>query len=159
MNNEELKKKIEDILEEYNFETDDGEGWVLDTEEMADALIAAGIGDVSEWKEKVECAKRILQIPTLPNGTTDLSYFEYKGERIQDIARQRDEYRYRAEIAERALREFAVQVGCRRCPYAGRCGISSPSAENDFQECYEAALRIAEKELAERRSRNENTKR
>ena len=44
MNNDELKKKIEDILEEYNFETDDGEGWILDTEEMADALIAAGIG-------------------------------------------------------------------------------------------------------------------
>lgn len=71
---------------------------------IADALIAANIGDVTEWKERVECAKRILQIPTLPNGTTDLSYFEYKGERIQDIARQRDEYRHRAEIAEKALK-------------------------------------------------------
>ena len=46
MDNEELKKKIEDILEEYNFETDNG--WILDTEEMADDLIAAGIGDVKE---------------------------------------------------------------------------------------------------------------
>ena len=55
----------------------------------------------------------------------------------------------RAEVAERALREFAVQVGCRSCPYRGRCGISNPSAENDYQECYEAALRITEKELAE----------
>ena len=48
-------------------------------EAIADALLAKNIGDVTEWKEKVECAKRILQIPTLPNGTTDLSYFEYKG--------------------------------------------------------------------------------
>lgn len=70
---------------------------------LADLLIAANIGDVTEWKEQVECAKRILQIPTLPDGKTDLSYFEYKGERIQDIARQRDEYKHRAEVAERAF--------------------------------------------------------
>ena len=76
-------------------------------EQVADTLIAASIGDVTEWKEKVECAKRILQIPTLPNGTTDLSYFEYKGERIQDIARQRDEYKHRAEVAERAVQILA----------------------------------------------------
>ena len=73
---------------------------------IADALTAAGIGDVTEWKEKVECAKRILQIPALPNGTTDLSYFEYKGERIQDIARQRDEYKHRAEVAEKECDEW-----------------------------------------------------
>lgn len=65
--------------------------------ELTKALLAANIGDVTEWKEKVACAKRILQIPTLPNGTTDLSYFEYKGERIQDIVRQRDEYKRRIE--------------------------------------------------------------
>lgn len=73
---------------------------------IADAFIAAGIGGVTEWKEKVECAKRILQIPTLPNGKTDLSYFEYKGERIQDIARQRDEYKHRAEVAEKECDEW-----------------------------------------------------
>lgn len=73
---------------------------------IADALIAANIGDVTEWKEQVACAKRILQIPTLPNGTTDFSYFEYKGERIQDIARQRDEYKHRAEVAEKEREEY-----------------------------------------------------
>lgn len=57
MNSKELKKKIEDILEEYNFETDDGEGWVLSTDEMADALIAAGIGDVSSEKAMRELAE------------------------------------------------------------------------------------------------------
>lgn len=72
-------------------------------EAIADALIAANIGDVTEWKEKVECAKRILQIPSLPDGKTNLAYFEYNGERIQDIARQRDEYKHRAEVVEKAF--------------------------------------------------------
>lgn len=49
MPDKELKKKIECILAEYNFETD--YGWILDTEEMADALIAAGIGFIGENKE------------------------------------------------------------------------------------------------------------
>lgn len=112
--------------------------------DIADALIAAGIGDVTEWKEKVECAKRILQIPTLPNGTTDLSYFEYKGERIQDIARQRDEYKRRAEIAERALENIVDQYwcaerGCNECEEKQGCrkGICSryiQQAEKELQE-------------------------
>lgn len=94
---------------------------------MADALIAANIGDVTEWKEKVECAKRILQIPTLPNGTTDLSYFEYKGERIQDIARQRDEYKHRAEVALRVLLDCIKDSKPAHCSIAvcskwTRCG-------------------------------------
>lgn len=78
----------------------------LAAKDFADAFLSENIGDVTEWKEKVECAKRILQIPTLPNGTTDLSYFEYKEERIQDIARQRDEYRHRAEVAEKERDEW-----------------------------------------------------
>lgn len=69
---------------------------------------------------------------------------------LEVYEKQNAEIRHRAEVAERALREFAVQVGCGRCPYKGRCGISNPSAKNDYQECYEAALRIAEKELVEK---------
>ena len=100
---------------------------VIDYEAMADALIAANIGDVTEWKEKVECAKRILQIPTLPDGKTDLSYFEYKGERIQDIARQRDEYKHRAEVAFRALLDCIKDSKPAHCSIAvcskwTRCG-------------------------------------
>ena len=96
-------------------------------EQVADALIAAGIGDVTEWKEKVECAKRILQIPTLPNGATDLSYFEYKGERIQDIVHQRDEYKHRTEVVERALLDCIKDSRPAHCSIAvcskwTRCG-------------------------------------
>lgn len=84
MTNEELKEKIVEILEEYNFETDDGEGWILDTEEMADALIAAGIGDVWEITEKAEKA-------------------------IVSLIKQNKEAEHRAARAERALRDELVQ--------------------------------------------------
>lgn len=103
------REKIIKIIEKngtYNGRSFSFDYYVVQPDDIADALIAANIGDVTEWKEKVACAKRILQIPTLPNGTTDLSYFEYKGERIQDIARQRDEYKHRAEVAEKECDEW-----------------------------------------------------
>ena len=109
--------------------------------DIVDALIAANIGDVTEWKEKVECAKRILQIPTLPNGTTDLSYFEYKGERIQDIARQRDEYKHRAEVAEWALLTACVNLI--------KDEEDNVNMELLAHVVYTKFLRKAEKELAE----------
>ena len=110
-------------------------------EQVADALIAEGIDDVTEWKEKVECAKRILQIPTLPNGTTDLSYFEYKGERIQDIARQRDEYKHRAEVAEKALKIV--------CGMQENLNILVDGKPWTKEEIYNRYIQQAKKELAE----------
>ena len=123
------REKIIKIIEKngtYNGRSLSFDYYVIQPDDLADALTAAGFGDVTEWKEQVECAKRILQIPTLPNGTTDLSYFEYKGERIQDIARQRDEYKHRAEVAERAGKIAASKV---------------------FDYTYEEAVAQAEKEL------------
>lgn len=111
-------------------------------EMLADALIDEGIGDVMEWKEKVECAKRILQIPTLPNGTTDLSYFEYKGERIQDIVHQRDEYKHRVEVAERALATVCEEVLHARYPVES----VTVSVVNDF---IQHTLKEAEREIEE----------
>lgn len=60
MPDKELKKKIECILAEYNFETD--YGWILDTEEIAKTLIAEGIGDVKEAEYQVKILKRALRI-------------------------------------------------------------------------------------------------
>lgn len=62
---------------------------------------------------------------------------------------QFEKIKHRADVAERAVREFAVNVWCVNCPYKGRCSVSNPSAENDYQECYDEILKIAEKELAE----------
>lgn len=115
MNEQELREKIVKILEEayepIEYGDDDIHGaqiYFPSNEDVANALISAGIGDVSEYK-------------------------------------------HRAEVAERAVREFAVQVGCKSCPFYCRCGIDSPNAKNDYQECYEAILRQAEKELQEER--------
>ena len=60
--------------------------------------------------------------------------------------------KHRAEIAEKAVKDFTVQVGCRSCPYNGKCGVLNPSIENGYQECYDAALRIAEKELEDEKN-------
>lgn len=62
MSNEELKKKITKII---------GDVYLINApikdmykpifmEKIADALIAAGIGDVGEWKHKAEIADRAL---------------------------------------------------------------------------------------------------
>ena len=123
----------------------------IDNIKLADALIAAGFGDVTEWKEKVECAKRILQIPTLPDGKTDLSYFEYKGERIQDIARQRDEYKHRAEVAFRALLICIKDSRPAHCSITG-CSKWTRCGDDACVETRKAMfIEQAEKELAEER--------
>lgn len=70
---------------------------------IADALIAAGIGDVTEWKEKAK--KHRVQV--LPDGSIKQLYSD---EEVEDIARQRDEYKHRAEVAERALK-IATELG------------------------------------------------
>lgn len=65
MTNEELKKKIVEILEETEYEwTEEKNGYILQIfyDKLADALIAAGIGDVSEWKHRAEVAERALFI-------------------------------------------------------------------------------------------------
>lgn len=66
MDNKELKKKIIDVLRdncryELRYYPDDNyTEVVIDYEGIADALIAAGIGDVGEWKHKAEIADRAL---------------------------------------------------------------------------------------------------
>lgn len=78
-----------------------------------------------------------------------LEWNMYRENEIEKLKAENTELKRRAEVTERAVKDFTVQVGCRSCPYNGKCGISNPSIENGYQECYDAALRIAEKELAE----------
>lgn len=143
------REKIAEIIKKngtYNGRSLSFDYYVIQPDDIADALTAAGFGDVTEWKEQVECAKRILQIPTLPNGTTDLSYFEYKGERIQDIARQRDEHKHRAAVAERALATVCEEVLHARYPVE----YVTISVVEDF---IQLTLKDAEKELAEEKGK------
>ena len=72
-------------------------------EAIADALIAAGIGDVTEWKER---AKK-HRVRVLPDGTIKQLY---SAEEVEDINRQREEYKHRAEAAERVLLNACVNL-------------------------------------------------
>lgn len=55
----------------------------------------------------------------------------------------------RAEVAEMALRQYTRKIRCGCCPFYERCKVTILNTAADFQECFDEALRIAEKELAE----------
>lgn len=115
MTNEELKKKIAQIIADYfcpqgnehkklwgddrlcyskmNFAECE---WVT---ECTDALIVAGIGDVSELK------KHRVQI--MKDGSIKQLY---SGEEVEKIVKEREEYKHRAQVAERALK-IATELG------------------------------------------------
>ena len=107
MSDYELKKKMISIITEANEKAvDDGNGYRPWREYIADALIAAGIGDAKEYK-------------------------------------------HRAEVAERALGEFAEHIRCINCPFFERCESSPDSmVYYSTDECFNVYLREAEKELA-----------
>lgn len=138
MNNEELKKKIVDIiqmkLQECPFQPL-GITYGEAAEYVADALIAAGIGDVTEWKEKAE--KHRVQV--LPDGTIKQLYSD---EEVEDIARQRDEYKHRAAMAERAVENLS---------YKRAKILLYDDSKTAMEKIKQAELRQAEKELAEER--------
>lgn len=113
MTNEELKKKIVEILEkgytpvEYD-DGDWGQTYFPTNEDVADALIEAGIGDVSELKNHRLIAEYLL-IPeddntyALPNTPIRVKQL-YSGEEVEQIVKERDEYKHRAEVAEMTLK-------------------------------------------------------
>ena len=111
MNNDELKKKIVNVINAADISV------VLRRDDiiiLADALIAAGIGDVSELKKH-----RVIveQSPVhtddncyiLPNPSPIIKQL-YSGEEVEQISKERDEYKRRAEVAERALFLSAKEI-------------------------------------------------
>ena len=79
-----------------------------DIYKFADALIEAGIGDVSELKNHRLIAEYLL-IPeddntyALPNTPIRVKQL-YSGEEVEQIVKERDEYKHRAEVAEMTLK-------------------------------------------------------
>lgn len=173
MTNEELKKKIEGILQE-------------EIEHIADALIAAGIGDVSCLKEHRVIAEYSLVpdddnpyiIPNVPLRVTQL----YSGEEVEKMVKERKElkdelrskveyiheqdevvkeYKHRAARAEIALdkavelayefRTEADTLSCSSCPMFHI--FDSCKERGLYQDCSkqwkEELIKQAEKELAE----------
>ena len=102
--------------------------------ECVDALIAANIGDVTAWKERAEKHRFMA----LPDGRIKQLYSDKE---VEQIVKARDEYKHRAEVAERALLTACVN-------------LIKDEADNVDMELlahvvYTKFLRKAEKELAE----------
>lgn len=152
MKNKELKKKMVEII--INAIWKDAEADYDSTDEteaglIADALIAAGIGDVSELKNHRIVAEYSL-IPNdgnnyfLPNTPLKVKQL-YSGEEVEKIVKERNEYKRRAEVAERALKSRAM------CHVITCFTNETSGIESCVQEVYEAWIYQAEKELAEER--------
>ena len=121
MTNEELKKKIVEIIAPYV------SAWGED-ERIAEALIAAGIGDVKEEKFESDHYWRMWQ-----GSLVELERAEH-----------------RAARAERALQKFAENITCEDCPFFSDCASSEKMEDLIHSNyCFAEYLKQAGKEFAE----------
>lgn len=91
---------------------------------LADALIAAGIGDVS--KHRLFISK---------DGTVCKQL--YCGEEVEQIAKERDEYKHRAEVAERQailLSKWLAEKTRKDYPWRAWFDAAQKQAEKEFAE-------------------------
>lgn len=146
MNKDELKKKIVKVLQELRASkpiahNDYGLQIILCTtdREIADALIAAGIGDLKEHRIFAGKDGSIKQL--------------YSDEEVEDIARQRDEYKHRAEVAERALEERATYCAMEDFDYFS---LTTVAVEARAKELYNGWVQQAEKDLAKEKRNDEH---
>lgn len=103
-----------------------------------------------------KCADEMLSTPedgnsyVLPNRPLRITQL-YSGEEVEKIVKERDEYKHRAEVAEKALRNAAPRLKCRGGLGEGFCGVDKCDYYhcNNDEGCVKAHLQQAEKELAE----------
>lgn len=136
MTNEELRTKIVEILEETEYEwTEEKNGYILQIfyDNLADALIAAGIGDVKDVEAE---ANRYEMLYKLQN--RDMALAE----------RRAHDAEHRAQVAERALQKFAEYITCEDCPFFSDCASSEKMGYPIHSyHCFSEYLKQAEKEL------------
>ena len=128
-------------------------------EAIADALIEAVIGDVSELKKhRVVVEKSLIPeddnayvLPNIPPTVKQL--YSREGEEVEQIVKEREEYKHRAKVVERALQKFAKNIMCVECPFFSDC-VSPEKMEYPIHSnnCFAEYLRQTEKELAEERT-------
>ena len=170
MSNDELKKKIVKILEDgytpiEHADGDCGQTYFPTNEDVADALIAEGLCFGNKHRIFIEnapisttCVENTFYI--VPNTPPTIKQL-YGDEEVEQIVKERDEYKYRAEVAERAL-DKATEIAytyrtqddtlsCSSCPFDSifdRC-----KERGLYEDCSkrwkEELLRQAEKELME----------
>lgn len=145
MNNEELKIKIAAILQSRPIDNGDRilQIGYITALNIADALIAAGIGDVKS-----------LEISDASKEQSSINYYCEMRE-WKDKCRAAE---HRAEVAERALRNAAPRLNCRGGLGKGFCKVDKCDYYhcNNDDGCVKAHLDQAEKELAEERKDENN---
>lgn len=151
LTNDELKKKIISALQSVEFVTE--KGWCgqcislrLDYSAIADALIAAGIGDVKDLQVQVDSLE-------ITNIALQAGYDDAEKDRLYWVDKYK-EAEHRADIAERALRNAAPRLNCRGGLGKGFCKVDKCDYYhcNNDDGCVKAHLDQAEKELAEERN-------
>ena len=169
MTNEELKKKIAQIIADYfcSQRNEHKNLWgdnrlcyskmnFAECERVAkcvDALIAAGIGDVSELKKHRVVVEKSL-IPeddnayVLPNISPTVKQL-YSGEEVEQIVKEREEYKHRAEVAERAL-DLCETAYILSLNHRATEGVSGRAIASDLG-IHKFFMEQAENELAEER--------
>ena len=166
MTNEELKRKIVEVIREFRdskpiVPNDYGLQIISGStdRELADALIAAGIGDVSELKKhRVVVEKSLIPeddnayvLPNIPPTVKQL----YSGEEVEQIVKEREEYKHRAARAERALKISSLKIAtmideevpaCDVCENYQSCNLTVGACSEYMEKC---CVEQAERELAE----------
>lgn len=165
MTDEEMKKKIVEII--INAIWKDAEADYDSTDEteagsIAEALIAAGIGDVNKFADtlasKIPCHSYyygdsiVSAIYVLKEGREikDVKPVNISEFLVDELRRKLKEAEHRAEVAERALQKFAENITCEDCPFSSDC--ASPEKMEDLihsNYCFAEYLKQAEKELTE----------
>lgn len=126
------REKIIEILKQTSdlWKEEESHGYIVsvDLGKIADTLIEAGIGDKSGYRLFI--SKDGTEIKQL-----------YSCEEVEQIANERDEYKHRAEVAERALLTACVSLI--------KDEEDNVNMELLAHVVYTKFLRKAEKELAE----------
>ena len=137
LTNDELKKKIISALQSVEFVTE--KGWCgqcislrLDYSAIADALIAAGIGDVKDLQVQVDSLE-------ITNIALQAGYDDAEKDRLYWVNKYK-EAEYRAEIAERAGK--IIQDNLARV-----YDMSNPRIRKIVTSIWDLAKRQSEKEL------------
>lgn len=138
MTNEELKRKIVEVIREFRdskpiVPNDYGLQIISGStdRELADALIAAG-----------------LKFDTIVSHTATFDLMQQ--EQINSLERRCAQAEHRAEVAERALKNFAKNITCEDCPFFSDCASSEKMEDLIHSNyCFAEYLKQAERELAE----------
>ena len=134
MSNEELKEKIVSIVRGAMIEADELP-FIETTDNIADALIAAGIGDVSELQKECDSKEEAY----------NKCYFDFK-----HWKNKAKEFEHRAEVVEKALNSACFILVKNYCT-DGKEDWAKRGAE-----CATFYKEQAERELAKKRNEREN---